>query len=92
LTGYFARWFRGDQDGTVSDAFARSRLAELGIVDGAAMQQAWHEYKSRGTGGGGHLLAAFQTEMWLRAHDRTSVGMTGSREQWIRMPTAGFLQ
>ena len=92
LTGYFARWFRADPDGTVSDAFASSRLAELGIVDGAAMQQAWHEYKSRGTGGGGHLFVAFQTETWLRAHDWTSVVMTKTREKWIRMPTASFLQ
>jgi asparagine synthase (glutamine-hydrolysing) len=92
LTGYFARWFRGDPDGTVSDAFARSRLAELGIVDGAAMQQAWHEYKSRGTGGGGHLFVAFQTETWLRARASTSVVMTKTREQLIRMPTASFLQ
>ena len=92
LTSYFARSFRSDPRGIVSDALSRSRLAEVGVVDGAAMQQAWHEYKTRGVGGGGHLFVAFQVEMWLRARDLTPVEMPETHVELIRMPAAGFLQ
>jgi asparagine synthase (glutamine-hydrolysing) len=92
LTGYFARGFRSDSNGIVTDAFSHSRLAEAGIVDGAAMQQAWHEYKSHGSGGGGHLYMAFQTEMWLRARELTPVKLPALQGEWIRVPAAGFLQ
>jgi asparagine synthase (glutamine-hydrolysing) len=92
LTSYFARSFRSDPNGVVSAAFAQSRLADAGVVDGAAMQQSWREYKTRGTGGGGHLFVAFQTEMWLKARDLTPVKMPETDAELIRMPAAGFLQ
>ena len=92
LTGYFAKGFRSDPDGVVTSAFSRSRLAEAGVVDGAAMQQAWHDYKTTGRGGGSQLFMAFQTEMWLHARDATPVKMPGMPNQLIRMPAAGFLQ
>jgi len=91
LTDYFARSFRNDPDGLVSDVFSTSILADRGVVDAAAMQHAWREYKTRGGGGGGHLFVAFQTEMWLRSH----IARTGSNDrntERIRMPAAGFVQ
>jgi len=69
LTGYFSRTFRSDPEGIVSNAFEHSVLAAAGIVNAAALQQAWRQYKSHGTGSGGHLFVAFQTELWLRARD-----------------------
>ena len=92
LTGYFARSFRSDPDGIVSDALGHSRLAEMGIIDAAALQQSWQEYKTRGAGSGGHLFVAFQVELWLSARANTQVKTTESREELIRMPAAGFLQ
>lgn len=73
LTDYFSRSFRGDQNGLVSDVFSRSILGQRGIVDVAAMQQAWQEYKTNGGGAGGHLFFAFQIELWLDARKRTQV-------------------
>ena len=92
LTDYFARSFRADPNELVSDVFSQSILAERGIVDGAAMQQAWREYKTRGVGSGGHLFVAFQTELWLNARSRKSVNTPEMQSQWIRMPAAGFVQ
>jgi len=92
LTDYFARSFRADPDGQVSDVFSRSILAERGIVDGAAMQQAWHEYKTRGAGSGGHLFIAFQIELWLSARATNAAITPANPDQWIRVPAAGFVQ
>jgi asparagine synthetase B (glutamine-hydrolysing) len=82
LTDYFARSFRADPNELVSDVFSKSILAERGIVDVAAMQQAWREYKAHGVGGG-HLFVAFQTELWLDARSRKSVGTPEMQSQWI---------
>jgi len=92
LTGYFARSFRGDADGVVTDAFSQSILADRGVVDGAAMQHAWREYKSRGGGGGVYLYVAFLTEMWLRARDVTSVASPGAHANQTEVPAVGFVQ
>jgi asparagine synthase (glutamine-hydrolysing) len=92
LTDYFARSFRSDPDGLVSEAFSRSILADRGIVDGAALQHAWREYKTLGKGGGGHLFVAFQTEMWLSARSSAPVTVTEATNERIRMPAAGFVQ
>lgn len=92
LTDYFARSFRSDAGGLVSDAFSRSVLAERGIVDGAALQHAWREYKTRGVGGGGHLFVAFQTEMWLSARTSAQGRMTEAVNEKLRVPAAGFVQ
>ena len=92
LTDYFARSFRSDPDGLVSSVFSRSILADRGIVDGAALQHAWREYKTGGVGGGGHLFVAFQTEMWLSARTSAQDTMTDTMEERIRMPAAGFVQ
>jgi asparagine synthase (glutamine-hydrolysing) len=92
LTDYFGRSFRSDPDGLVSSAFDRSILVDRGIVDGAALQHAWREYKTRGVGGGGHLFVAFQTEMWLSARTSAQVTVTEMMNEQIRMPAAGFVQ
>ena len=92
LTDYFARSFRGDPEGIVSDVFSRSILADRGIIDGAAMQQSWREYKSRGVGGGGHLFVAFQAELWLRARALTPLSTTETVSKQLRMPAAGIVQ
>lgn len=92
LTEYFAKSFRADPDGVVSDVFSRSLLAERGIVDAAAMQQSWREYKNRGVGGGGHLFVAFQTELWLSARVTKPPVSTETVSQLIRVPAAGIVQ
>jgi len=92
LTDYFARSFKADPDGTVSDAFANSRLADMGIVDAAAMQQAWREYQTGTGGAGGHLFVAFQTELWLRTRRQTTVVRTDEVRRLTSVPTAGFVQ
>ncbi len=92
LTDYFARSFRGDPDGLVSDVFSTSILADRGVVDAAALQHAWREYKTRGLGGGGHLFVAFQTELWLRSRLAKAVGTGETNNERIRMPAAGFVQ
>jgi len=92
LTGYFGRSFRGDPDGVVTDVFSQSILADRGIVDGATMQHAWREYKSRAGGGGAYLFVAFLTEMWLRARDVTSVASTEAHATKIEVPAVGFVQ
>jgi asparagine synthase (glutamine-hydrolysing) len=92
LTDYFNRSFRQDPDGLVSDVFSRSVLAELGIVDGTALQQAWHRYKTSGSGLSTHLFFTFQTETWLSTRVRPSVPMPESFGQVIRTPAAGFVQ
>ena len=91
LTDYFARSFRADPDGIVTDAFAHSILADRGIVDGAAMQQTWREYKSRGAGPGGHLFVAFQAEMWLQARCTVPAASHEAHDKNIEMPAAGFM-
>ena len=91
LTDYFARSFRADPGGVVTDAFTHSILAERGIVDAAAMQQTWREYKSRGVGPGGHLYVAFQAEMWLQARSVSQLTSSGMLDKGIGMPAAGFL-
>jgi asparagine synthase (glutamine-hydrolysing) len=92
LTGYFARSFRSDPDGIVTAAFSKPRLAEMGIIDAAALQQSWQQYKARGTGASGHLFVVFQTELWLSARAPGSVEMTELSKELFRMPAAGFLQ
>jgi asparagine synthase (glutamine-hydrolysing) len=92
LTGYFARSFRSDPGDIVSDTFSSSQLVEMGIVDAAALQQAWHEYKTRGTGPSAHLFMVFQTELWLSARATASVEVSGNTRELIRMPAASFLQ
>ena len=92
LTDYFARSFRADPNGIVSDAFDQSILAARGIVDGAALQQAWRMYRSSGAGGGGHLFVAFQTEMWLHARHLTPVKTTDFVEKKLSVPAAGIVQ
>ena len=92
LTDYFARSFRADPNGLVSDVLTRSVLAQRGIVDGAAMQQAWHQYKTHGAGAGGYLFLAFQIELWLHARVPNAVVTPVNAAQWLRVPAAGFVQ
>lgn len=91
LTSYFARSFRSDPDGLVSDVFSTSILADRGVVDGAALQHAWREYKTGGTGGGGHLFVALQAELWLRAR-MARTDQNDMNTERIRVPAAGFVQ
>jgi hypothetical protein len=76
----------------VSETFAQPRLAEMGIIDAAALQQSWHDYKNRGVGSGGHLYVVFQVELWLSTRTGTPVIESESPRQLLRMPAAGFLQ
>jgi asparagine synthetase B (glutamine-hydrolysing) len=96
LTEYFARSFRADPEGIVTQTFADPILAQLGIVDGEALRAAWRDYRC-GSGperaAGGFMFFALQTELWLRAH-------TGARSHsnqpepapLLSVPAAGFVQ
>jgi asparagine synthetase B (glutamine-hydrolysing) len=92
LTGYFSQSFRGDPDGIVTETLSKPRLGEMGIVDAAALQQSWREYKNHGKGPSGHLFVVFQVELWLAARAQTPVKVSETPAQQIRMPAAGFLQ
>jgi len=92
LTGYFARSFRADPDGLVSDTLANSTLARRGIIDDSALQKAWRAYQSDGRGSGGHLFVVFQTEMWLSARDHNAIVTREYTPFVMNMPTAGFVQ
>jgi asparagine synthase (glutamine-hydrolysing) len=92
LTGYFARSFRADPGGLVSDVFSRSILAERGVIDGAMLQQAWREYKSNGGSVGAYLFVLLQVELWLHARAKMPGNgvVMGPREEG--KSAAGFVQ
>jgi asparagine synthase (glutamine-hydrolysing) len=92
LTDYFSKSFRSDPDGLVSDTFSRSLLAERGIVDGAALQHAWHTYKTTGRGASGNLFFAFQVEMWLLARNNSNAIATAPIVKLTRTPAAEIVQ
>ncbi len=66
----FSRAFRDAGAGLVDRAVRDSRLAELGIIDPAALRRGWEEWKASGDGNlGVTLFLTLQTEFWTRAHD-----------------------
>ena len=68
LGGYFAAAMRADFPALAADAFRAPRLAELGIVDPAALRAACERYARGGDGSLGFgLVQTLQAELWLRA-------------------------
>ena len=73
-TQYMRDAMRGPARALFDDVFRRPLLAELGIVDGAHMQQEWRRYAESGEGLGLRLFELLQTELWLRAHAGSDAG------------------
>jgi asparagine synthase (glutamine-hydrolysing) len=92
LTDYFARGFRADPAGLVSDTFEAPVLADLGIVDAVSLQQAWLAYQKTGSGSGGHLYVAFQTELWLKSRTGLEIPKIEVHSARLRSPAAGNVQ
>jgi asparagine synthase (glutamine-hydrolysing) len=66
----FAHALRSAGNELISEATERSRLAELGIVNPAALQRGWREWQSSQDGNlGVALFLTLQTEFWTRAHE-----------------------
>lgn len=66
----FARALRAAGSDLVTDATRHSRLADLGIIDPAALERGWREWQATRDGNlGVALFLTLQTEFWTRAHD-----------------------
>jgi asparagine synthase (glutamine-hydrolysing) len=66
----FARAFRAAGSNLVAEATRHSRLAQLGIIDPAALERGWREWQATQDGNlGVALFLTLQTEFWTRAHD-----------------------
>lgn len=73
LDGYFAEGMRRDFTRLAARAFRAPRLAELGIVDPAALHAACDEYARTEDGSLGFgLVQTLQVELWLRARDEAT--------------------
>lgn len=65
----FARAFRAAGRDLVTEATRHSRLAELGVLDPAALMRGWREWETTQDGNlGVALFLTLQTEFWTRAH------------------------
>jgi asparagine synthase (glutamine-hydrolysing) len=69
-TRWFARSLRQRHRGEIGDALTTPLLlAELGIVDPAALRRSWREYLAGAAESLGlRVFLTLQTELWLRAH------------------------
>jgi asparagine synthase (glutamine-hydrolysing) len=71
----FARALRAAGSDLVAEATRHSRLAEMGIIDPAALGRGWQEWQATQDGNlGVALFLTLQTEFWTRAHE--GVGRT----------------
>jgi asparagine synthase (glutamine-hydrolysing) len=74
----FGRAFRDAGAGLVEKAVRDSRLAELGIIEPAALRRGWEAWKASGDGNlGVALFLTLQTEFWTRAHDASRPSPNG---------------
>lgn len=74
----FGRAFRDVGAGLVEKAVRDSRLAELGIIEPAALRRGWEAWKASGDGNlGVALFLTLQTEFWTRAHDASRPSPNG---------------
>jgi asparagine synthase (glutamine-hydrolysing) len=72
LGGYFGGGMRRDFPALAAEAFRAPRLAELGIVDPAALRAACADYARTGDGSLGFgLVQTLHVELWLRAREGT---------------------
>jgi len=70
-TQYMRDEMRGPARPLFDAVFERPLLAELGIVDAARLRTEWRQYAESGDGLGLRLYELLQTELWLRARQRT---------------------
>lgn len=71
LDGHFAAGMRSEFPALAAEAFRAPRLAELGIVDPAALRAACGTYARTADGSLGFALAqTLHVELWLRARER----------------------
>jgi hypothetical protein len=71
----FARALRAAGSDLVAEATRHGRLAEMGIIDPAALGRGWQEWQATQDGNlGVALFLTLQTEFWTRAHE--GVGRT----------------
>jgi asparagine synthase (glutamine-hydrolysing) len=74
----FGRSLRDVGAELVEAATRDCRLAELGIIEPAALRRGWQEWKASGDGNlGVALFLTLQTEFWTRAHDGSRVSPNG---------------
>jgi asparagine synthase (glutamine-hydrolysing) len=72
LGGYFGGGMRREFPALAAEAFRAPRLAELGIVDPAALRAACADYARTGDGSLGFgLVQTLHVELWLRAREGT---------------------
>jgi asparagine synthase (glutamine-hydrolysing) len=77
LAGYFAAAMKADFPALAAEAFRAPRLAELGIVDPAALRASCERYARTGDGSLGFgLVQTLQVELWLRAREGSGARQT----------------
>jgi asparagine synthase (glutamine-hydrolysing) len=74
----FGRSLREVGPGMIETAIRDCRLAELGIIEPAALRRGWEDWQASGDGNlGVALFLTLQTEFWTRAHDAIRVLPSG---------------
>jgi asparagine synthase (glutamine-hydrolysing) len=77
-TGITTQYMRDEMQGPARPlfeaTFERTLLGELGIVDDARLRAEWRQYAESGEGLNLRLFEILQTELWLRARQRSSSG------------------
>jgi asparagine synthase (glutamine-hydrolysing) len=82
----FARAFRAVGSDLVTEATHDSRLAELGIIDPAALRRGWREWEAGQDGNVGvALFLTLQAEFWARARDGAGPSPNGDRSRSSRV-------
>ncbi|MGI8495996.1 MAG: asparagine synthase-related protein [Gemmatimonadaceae bacterium] len=69
-SGYFDLWMRQHPPTWFEEVLRDPLLAQVGVVDAAALRAGWNSYRQSGdTTVGTQLFATFETELWLRARE-----------------------
>lgn len=79
--GYLLRWMQRQLPPLVADVRRHSVLAELGIIDPAALSRAAEEFlRSGNSGAGAGILFTLNAEFWLRPRTAGAVAGAGERQ------------
>ena len=74
----FGRALRDGGADLIDEVTRDCRLAELGIIEPAALRRGWEAWRATGDGNlGVALFLTLQTEFWTRAHDAARVSPNG---------------
>ena len=88
-SGYFDRGLRFQFGHFVSEVFRSPVLEELGIVDGAALRQAWAQLlRTRDERHRLDLYFTLQAELWLRARVRSGGSLAHEVDESIPLELA----